>query len=113
MTQSTFCVEKLQNVTARDASTEMGKWMSWSVVNVWEIINDSGSFEEFTGWIYEKVGLAQTDENLKKATYIAATFTILETAKHVFRIGSGFTKADINAFTTAQVQMYFLKCFTY
>ena len=109
MSKSTFCVEKLQNVTARDASTEMGKWMSWSVVNGWEIINESGSFEDFTGWICEKVGLAQTDENLKKATYIAATFTILETAKHVFRIGSGFTKADINAFTIAQVHIFFME----
>ena len=97
-------------LTSDAASAELGKWLSASVrknsaFQVDAALQDAGAgyIEEFSSWISEKVAFKSKNGKLQPVIYILTNFAILETAQHVFSIGSGFVSPDMTRFTVAQI----------
>ena len=93
-------------ITSEAASEKLGEWLSNSVIkdedeNLLEMFSDS--FEDISSWVSQKFALNHTNTKLQSVIYLITNYAILETAEHVFSIGSGFVKADMTGFTLTQI----------
>ena len=90
-------------LTSKTVSTKLGKWLSTSLDKCAELQEDAGYIEDFSSWVSEQAAFQTKNSKLQPAIYILTNFAILETAQHVFSIGSGFTSLDMTGFTLAQI----------
>ena len=90
-------------LTSDDVSEKLGKWLSTSVSKNVKLLEDSSCIEDFSSWVSEEVASKTKNAKYQSVIYMITNFAILETAQHVFNIGSGFTKADMTGFTLKQI----------
>ena len=91
-------------LTSETASADLGQWLSKAVNEDENILeNFSDSFGDITEKISETIALKHQNTTAQSVIYYVTNYAILETAQHVFNIGSGFTKLDTTGFTLAQI----------
>ena len=90
-------------ITSDAASAQLGTWLSASVSKSSKLQEDAGYIEDFSSWVSERVAFKSKSAEVQPVIYILTNFAILETAQHVFSIGSGFTSLDMSGFTLTQI----------
>ena len=58
--------------------------------------------DKFASKLSGKIG--EDKKKLETATYVLATYAVLEVAEHVFHIGKGFTTMDLTAYRYHQIK---------